>query len=344
MSELNLMPQRGVTLTQHLTHQQKLARASGEFSTILAQISLAGKVIARALSQAGLFDRGGYTGTVNVQGEQQKKLDLLSNETFIKVFSHSPSIATLVSEEMEAPRHLHSRSQGGKYVVCVDPLDGSSNLDVNGVVGSIFSVLRRVDLSEQTTSRDMLQKGIEQVAAGYIMYGPATVLVYTIGNGVNAYTLDNSIGEFLITKEDIHIPERGLTYACNEAHYHEWHDSTRRFIEHLRTRDSKTGKHYSTRYAGSLIADFHRTLLEGGVYLYPPDADSPATGGGKLRLMYECNPLAMIAEQAGGKASDGEERILKLQPEELHQRCPLIIGSPYEVLLYEDFVRGRRKS
>jgi len=174
------------------------------------------------------------------------------------------------------------------------------------------------------------------------MYGPATLLVYTVGSGVNAYTLDDSIGEFLITRENIHIPERGLTYACNEAHYHAWHDETRRFVDHLRTRDVKTGKHYSTRYAGSLIADFHRTLLEGGVYLYPPDRESPIGSGGKLRLMYEGNPLAMIVEQAGGKASTGEERILRLQPSSLHQHCPLIIGSPYEVLLYEDFVQGRR--
>ncbi len=341
MPDSTVPPKLGVTLAQHLTHQQKLIRATGEFSTIITQISLAAKLIARALSQAGLYDKGGYAESPHVPGDRKQRLDLYANETFIRVFSNSPGVATIVSENMKDPVHLHSRSQGGKYIVCIDPLD-SSNLEINGVVGSIFSVLRRVESAEQATEKDLLQKGTEQVAAGYVMYGPSTVLVYTSGNGVNAYTLDSGIGEFLISRENLHIPERGLTYACNEAHYHDWHDETRRFIEHLRKIDAKSEKHYSTRYVGSLIADFHRTLLGGGVYLYPPDNSSPITGGGKRRLMYECNPLAYVCEQAGGRASNGDERILKIQPTSLHQRCPLIIGSPYEVLLYEDFVAGKR--
>jgi fructose-1,6-bisphosphatase I len=336
------IPRKGVTLSQHLSHQQKLVRASGEFSMILSQIALAGKLISRALSHAGIYEKGGYTGAVNVQGEQQTRMDVFANETFIRVFSHSPWVSTLVSEEMENPMHLHDKIQGGKYVVCVDPLDGSSNLDNNGVIGSIFSVLRRVDTTEKATERDLLQKGTEQVAAGYLMYGPATMLVYTVGNGVDMYMLDKSIGEFLICKEDIRIPERGLSYACNEAHYHEWTDDTRRFIEYLRRRDMKSDKHYSARYAGALVADFHRTLIEGGVYLYPAENPSGEAPEGKLRLIYECNPLAFIAEQCGGKATTGTERILKIHPVALHQRVPLVIGSPYEVLLYEDFVQGKR--
>ncbi len=340
MSDSMSSPSKGVTLIQNLTHNQKLVRASGELTTLLAQIALAGKVISRALSQSGLFDKGAYAET-DAPGDKRQKLGEYANETFISVFRQLPAVATVISEIMEEPLHLHGRNQGGKYVVCVDPLD-SSNLEFNGALGSIFSVLRRVGATEQATVKELLQKGTEQVAAGYIMYGPSTKLVYTVGNGVDAYTLDSGIGEFLITRANIRIPDRGLTYACNEAHYHEWHEAPRRFIEHLRKKDEKSDKHYSTRYVGSLIADFHRTLLAGGVYLYPSDSTSLITAGGKRRLMYECNPLAMIVEQAGGKASNGEERILKIQPTSLHQRCPLIIGSPYEVLLYEDFVQGKR--
>ena len=340
MSESKTTPKLGVTLSQNLTFQQKLVRASGEFSTILTQIALAGKLIARALSHAGLFDRSGRADHADAE-DKQKKLDVYANDAFVNVFSRSPWVATVVSESMRDPVHLHSRLQGGKYIVCVDPLD-ASNLANNGVVGSIFSVLRRVETTDQATERDLLQKGTEQVAAGYIMYGPSTMLVYTSGDGVNAYTLDAGIGEFVITHENIRIPERGLTYACNESLYHDWHEETRRFIEHLRKKDPKSEKHYSARYAGSLIADFHRILLFGGVYLYPSPASSPITQGGKRRLLYECNPMAFVCEQAGGKATNGEDRILKIQPTSLHQRSPLIIGSPYEVLLYDDFVAGKK--
>lgn len=341
MSDSTVSPKIGVTLSQHLTFQQKLARASGEFSTILTQIALAGKLISHALSHAGLFDRGGRTDDALNSGEKQKKLDVYANDAFVNAFSRSPWVATVVSESMKDPVHLHNRLQGGKYVVCVDPLD-ASNLENNGVVGSIFSVLRRVESTDQATEKDLLQRGTEQVAAGYIMYGPATVLVYTSGDSVNAYTLDSGIGEFLITRENIRIPERGLTYACNESMYHDWHEPTRRFIEHLRKKDPKSDKHYSARYAGSLIADFHRILLFGGVYLYPSGSAFPITEGGKRRLLYECNPMAFVCEHAGGKATNGKERILKIQPTSLHQRSPLVIGSPYEVLLYEDFVAGKK--
>lgn len=345
MAESNFkQPNRGVTLTQHLTHQQKENRASGEFTTILTQIALAGKAISRALSQAGIFERSAFAGTTDIQSEQQRDLDDFANQAFIKVFSHSAYVSTLVSEEMTDPLHMHDKIQGGKYVVLFDPLDGSSNLAVNGLVGSIFSVLRRVETSsQQATAKDLLQKGTEQVAAGYLLYGPATLLVYSVGHGVNVYTLDKSMGEFLISKENLHIPERGLTYACNEAYCDDWHEPTRRFLEHLRRKDTKSDMHYSTRYNGALTANFHRTLMEGGVCVYPSlSSGGPITEGGRLCLTYECNPLAFIAEQCGGSATNGLERILKIQPSEVHQRSPLIIGSPYEVLLYEDFARGRK--
>ena len=324
----------GVTLTQHISRQQRALRATGEFTAVLAQINLAGKIIARALSHAGLYSLQG-----EALGPQGENMGLFAKETFMKVFSLSPWVSTLVCEGGEPL--AAAASAAGKYIVFVDPLDAASNLDVNGVTGSIFSVQRRLSAGEKATEKDLLQKGSEQVAAGYIMYGPSTMLVYTSGSGVNSYKLDTGIGEFLIYQENIRIPDRGLTYSCNEAHYHDWPEHTRKYIEHLRKRDARSDKYYSSRHARCLVFNLHRTLHEGGVCLYPVDTASDKPGG-RRRLIYQCNPLAFITEQAGGRATNGTERILKIQPESLAQRSPLIVGSSYEVLLYEDFAKGSR--
>jgi len=326
----------GVTLTQHIWHQQRQLRATGEFTAVLAQINLAGKIIARALTQADLFSP--KQANPELEPDTHSRMGEFARDTFLKVFNLSPWVSTLVCQGLE--NSIQRQSSGGKYIVFVDPLDAAVNLEINGVTGSIFSVYRRAS-SGDINDKDLLQKGSDQVAAGYIMYGPSTLLVYTSGHGVHSYTLDTGIGEFVIRRENIRIPERGLTYSCNEAHYQDWNEQTRKYIDHLRKRDPRSDKHYSTRYAGSAVFNFNRTLLEGGVCLYPSDA-GPNLKGGRRRLIYQCNPLAYIAEQAGGKASTGTERILRIQPESLEQRSQMIIGSPYEVILYEDFARGAR--
>jgi fructose-1,6-bisphosphatase I len=330
----------GLTLLQHISHQQRSLRATGEFSAVLTQIATAGKVISSALANNGLFERVGNGGGSVASDSSGKRLDFFAQETFNKIFSNSPWISTLItSEDLVNPL---KREHGGKYVVFVDCLDGANNLDVNGAVGSIFSVYRRPENAKAKTFTDLLFRGSEQVAAGYILYGPSTVLVYSSGEGVNEYTLDPGSGEFLVTREKLHIPERGLTYSCNEAHMLDWTDVPRRFVEHLRTRDPRSNMYYSTRYSGSMIPDIHRTLLEGGVYLVPGNIAIPGAQSGKRFVMFECKPLAFLFEQAGGTATNGRERILKIQPETLEQRCEFVIGSHYEVLLYEDFAQGKR--
>ncbi|HYG77080.1 MAG TPA: class 1 fructose-bisphosphatase [Planctomycetota bacterium] len=333
---------KALTLSQHIAQRQREIRATGEFSGVIEQISLAGRVIAEALAQSGLFGRiaaGSYMGLQN----EWERMDAFAKESFVQIFSRSPWVSSLLlSEELDLPNPVHNRDAGGKYIVFVDALDGAPNLAVNGVVGSIFSVYRRKEGGQSVTQDDLLQKGADQVAAGYIMYGPSTIMVYSSGNGVNAYTLDRGIGDFLCSQENIHIPERGLTYSCNEANYHEWAEYLRRYVEYLRRKDPKSEKYYASRYSGSLIADFQRTLLQGGIYICPGNMQNPDAPGGKRLLMYECNPLAFIAEQAGGGGTTGKEKILKLRAGSLNHRVPLVLGSPFEVLLYEDFVQGRR--
>ncbi len=337
------MSVKGLTLHRHILQaQQAHPEASGEFTALLTQISLAGKVIAHEVGRAALAGTLGVTGEVNVQGEQVKKLDALSNKVMVDALEGSGLVCTMVSEEMEEPLHLRKACQRAKYVVCFDPVDGSSNIDINGVVGTIFSILRRKDRGPDHVAADVLQRGTEQVAAGYVMYGPSTVFVYTAGDGVRGFTLDPITGEFLLSHDEIRIPARGKTYSVNEGHFDRWHPPTRRLIEYLRAADKATGRPYSLRYVGSLVADLHRTLLEGGIYLYPEDADNPKQPTGKLRLLYEAAPLALVTEQAGGRASTGTERILDIAPNSPHQRVPLIIGSPEDVALAEDFCQMRR--
>jgi fructose-1,6-bisphosphatase I len=261
-----------------------------------------------------------------VQGEQQQKLDVYANQALLHCLGLRDSVAALVSEEDEEPVTFDRSVETGKYIIVFDPLDGSSNIDVNVNVGTIFSVLRRLPSTDGDLQASILQPGHAQVAAGYVVYGPSTVLVYTTGHGAHGFTLDPTIGAFVLTSENMRMPEQGSYYSVNEANSATWPDEYREYVAKLRS--GALGRQYSSRYIGSLVADFHRTLLKGGIFLYPPTQEQP---GGKLRLMYEANPLAFIAEQAGGIASSGKGRILDIKPEGIHQRTPLIVGSKREM-------------
>ncbi len=323
MSSLRSAARDYVTLNRFiLERQQAHPEATGEFSILLAQIGLAAKFVASEMNQGALAGVLGATDDVNVQGEVVKKLDALANDTFVEVFRYIELVSTVGSEEMEAPLHVSAHGQGGQYFVLVDPLDGSSNIDANGTVGSIFSIRRRHASDGEIEESDLLRPGSEQVAAGYVLYGPSTMLVYTTGEGTHGFTLDTGIGEFLLTHRGIRIPDPGRYYSANEARYGRWDASVQAFVEELRAAE------YSSRYSGALVHDLHRILLEGGLYFYPPSTAKPE---GKLRLMYEAAPLAFVVEQAGGTASTGHKRIRDVPPDSLHQRVPLFIGGRSEI-------------
>ena len=315
------------TVQQHiLQQQQEICEASGRFSWLLSGITLATKMVEAKIRTAGLNDVLGAIGHTNVQGEQQQKLDVYANQALLHCLGLRDSVAALVSEEDEEPVTFDRSVETGKYIIVFDPLDGSSNIDVNVNVGTIFSVLRRLPSTDGDLQASILQPGHAQVAAGYVVYGPSTVLVYTTGHGAHGFTLDPTIGAFVLTSENMRMPEQGSYYSVNEANSATWPDEYREYVAKLRS--GALGRQYSSRYIGSLVADFHRTLLKGGIFLYPPTQEQP---GGKLRLMYEANPLAFIAEQAGGIASSGKGRILDIKPEGIHQRTPLIVGSKREM-------------
>ena len=329
-----------ITLTRHIIEMQAAhPAATGEFSALMVQIGLVGKMIAHDLRRAGLINILGTTGETNIQGEEVKKLDEIANETFLKVFQYSDLVCALASEEMEKPVHLPENWPRGKYMLLFDPLDGSSNTDVNNPLGTIFSIFLYEGKVRLPSEAELIRRGTEQVAAGYIMYGSSTMLVFTAGQGVHGFTLDPGVGEYLLSHEHIRIPAKGKVYAVNEGNYHKWAAGTRQFVDYLKAYDKATGRPYSTRYSGCLVADVHRLLLGGGIYLYPGETDKPE---GKLRLLYEANPLAMVVEQAGGRASTGTMRILEVEPKSLHQRVPLFIGSPEDVSLAEAFIQGKR--
>jgi fructose-1,6-bisphosphatase I len=329
-----------ITLTRHIIEKQAAhPGATGEFSALMVQIGLVGKMIAHDLRRAGLINILGATGETNIQGEAVKKLDGIANETFLKVFHYSELVCAVASEEMEKPVHLPENCPRGKYMLLFDPLDGSSNTDVNMPLGSIFSILRYDGKAGLPSEAELIRRGTEQVAAGYLIYGSSTMLVFTAGQGVHGFTLDPGVGEYLLSHENIRIPAKGKAYAVNEGNSHKWPAGTRQFVEYLKTPDKATGRPYSTRYSGCLVADVHRMLLEGGIYLYPGETAKPE---GKLRLLYEANPLAMVVEQAGGRASTGTMRILEVEPKGLHQRVPLLIGSSEDVILAEACIQGRR--
>ncbi len=309
------------------------------FISLLSHIALVGKALSRDLRLAGLLDILGTTGDTNVQGETVKKLDEIANDTFVQVLERSGAVAALASEEMEKPVIISDRKRQGPYMVLFDPLDGSSNTDVNMPLGSIFSVVAAPTGGRAVSDSDLLQRGSDQVAAGYLLFGPSTMLVFAAGSGVHGFILDSGLGEFLLSHESIKIPARGKVYGANEGNYHKWPDGMKKYFDQLKVQDKATGRPYSGRYSGCLVADVHRMLLGGGIYLYPGEVAKPE---GKLRLLYEANPLALVVEQAGGRASTGSERILDLDVKKLHQRVPLIIGSADDVREAEDFVQNRR--
>ena len=316
------------TVQQHILDQQRRLHpdATGEFSWLLSGITLATKIIADHVRRAGLVDLLGTTGDINVQGEIVQKLDVIANETIADCLGYRGNVGIMVSEEDDEPRILRELDAQAKYIVLFDPLDGSSNIDVNVSIGTIFSILqRRDDVDADAVMDHILQPGHRQVAAGYVLYSSSTVMAYTTGHGVHMFTLDPSIGAYRLSKESVTMPARGNIYSVNEAYRAQFPRGIQRYLEWVKTEEAGG---YALRYIGSLVADFHRTLLKGGVFLYPPTKKTPA---GKLRLLYEANPLAFIAEQAGGIATDGHQRILDKKPTALHERTPLIIGSKSEV-------------
>jgi fructose-1,6-bisphosphatase I len=331
----------GITLSRHLLDDQG-ELADGDLAALLMQISLVARIISREVKRAALVGMLGYTGEVNVQGEQVRQLDLWSNEVCVNAFKETRLVCTVVSEEMENLLHFDRNCVAGSYVVCFDPVDGSSNIGVNGTVGTIFSVRRRRGEGRDHAAADVLRKGTEQLAAGYVMYGPSTILVYTAGRGVYGFTLDESIGEYLLSHPNIAIPRRGKIYSVNLGNYHRWPEQTRRAIDYFNSPDKGAGRPYSLRYVGTMVSDLHRTLLEGGVFMYPGEAGEGKKSRGKLRLLYEAQPMGYVVEQAGGRASTGLERILDIEPSEYHQRVPLIIGSADDVAIVEEFYRGER--
>ena len=328
----------GTTLTHHAllnqrAHAQRTGeQPSGEFSELLNQLAVAGKLISAEVNMAGLADILGVAGRTNVQGEEVMKLDVFANNTIVEVLRRSGHVAVMASEEVDDVIDVPPPYYAGRYALAFDPLDGSSNIDVNVSIGTIFSIHRRHGPDgEPGTSEDLLRKGSELAAAGYIIFGSSTMFVYTTGHGVHGFTLDPSVGEFLLSHEDIRIPEKCGTYSTNEGNSTKWTPSTRDFVEDLKSPESSHGG-MKSRYIGSLVADFHRNLMKGGIFLYPADA---STGKGKLRLLYEAAPLAFVAKHAGGYASTGHEAILDMEPNDLHQRVPLIIGNRAEVEAYE---------
>ncbi|MFH1090528.1 MAG: class 1 fructose-bisphosphatase, partial [Pseudomonadota bacterium] len=327
-----------------LLTQRENPTATGAFTRLLNGVIVAAKIISREANRAGLVNILGPTGRHNVQGEQVQKLDVFANTTMTERLLASGEVCALASEEdpdiIEVPRQYRK----GNYVVIFDPVDGSSNIDANVSIGSIFSIYRRLPDGgdENGTLADVLQPGHKQVAAGYIIYGSSTIMVYTTGQGVHGFTLDPGVGEFLLSHENIRIPGRGKIFSVNEGNYHFWEDKVRRYIDFLKDPHAGHGRSYTSRYIGSLVSDVHRNLLYGGIFLYPADKKDPRKPSGKLRLTFEANPLAYIVEMAGGAATTGLERILDIVPTEIHQRVPLIIGSLEDVRTFEDFYRDER--
>jgi fructose-1,6-bisphosphatase I len=321
-----------MTLDRFLVQRQQVhPGAGGELTRVMDQVGTVGKIISSYMRRAALRAMTGLTGEVNVQGEKVEKLDEVGNTIFVQAFEYVDIVGAIVSEEMDQPLVIASNGAIAKYVVLVDPIDGSSNLDVDCVVGSVFSIRNLKGSVEES----ILEEGVHQVAAGYIMYGTSTVLVYSAGDGVHSFVLDEEIGEFVLDHDNVRMPGRGKIMASNFGNYGIWHKSARRFADTIAAQE----KGYSLRYSGALVADLHQILHRGGIYFYPEDTTRPK---GKLRLLYECAPLAMIAEQAGGGATTGKMRVMALKPESVHQRIPFAIGSRHEIEIYENAYRGLR--
>ena len=329
-----------VTIERQISEQQNMfPEATGEFSRLLRDLTLALRIIARDVRRAGLNDILGYTQSTNVHGESVKKLDEFANDIIFRAMDHGGHLCVMASEESDGLIHIPSEYKRGRYVLAFDPLDGSSNIDVNITIGTIFSVYRRLEPNEITdgTAEDLLQPGMKQVCAGYALYGSSTQLVYTTGHGVDVFTFDPTIGEFLLSHSQVRIPKRGRIYSVNEGNYHRWCRELQQYVNYLKLPSDDGQRPYSSRYIGTAIADIHRTLFYGGIFMYPHDAKSP---NGKLRLLYEVNPLAAIIEEAGGRASTGFEDVLHMQPQSIHQRVPVFMGSEDDVRDVELFLRG----
>ena len=326
---------RLVTLEEYIIQSQnRFPGATGELSQLLRDIGLAAKIISREVNKAGITNLLGIDGSKNVHGETVKKLDLFADQQLISALNRSLITCMVISEENDGAVHLSS--EGGKYIVYLDPLDGSSNIDVNVSIGSIFSVyMRKPRYSSELNEKDALQPGTRQIAAGYVLYGSSTIMVYTTGMGVSAFTLDPGIGEFILSDNSFEIPEYGKIYSINEGSYNSWDYGLKKYIKYCQKDDPETGRPYSARYIGSMVADIHRTLIKGGIFIYPSSKKYP---DGKLRLMYECNPLSFIIEQAGGTAIDGKNRIMEIEPNSIHQRTPIYIGSKQNVIKVKSFL------
>jgi fructose-1,6-bisphosphatase I len=336
------MVNKFTTLYRHIIEEErKIPGATGQLSDLLYDIALACKVISLEVNRAGLIDILGFTGEENIQGEAVKKLDVYANETLVHILRLGGHTCAVCSEEEDTyipmeEKYFH-HDVLNKYIIHFDPLDGSSNIDANISIGTIFSIYKRISKSGVATLEDCLQPGYKQVAAGYVVYGSSTIMVYTAGKGVHGFTLDPSVGEFLLSYKNMKISKKSKTYSINEGNFFRWSVEMQNYINYLKQNDKETSRPYSSRYVGSLVADFHRNLLYGGIFLYPADIKHKK---GKLRLMYEANPLSLIVEQAGGRGSNGKERILDIKPDNLHQRTPLIIGSEEDVLMAEKFLKG----
>lgn len=327
------------TLGQFIIEKQAdFPYAKGELSRLLRDIGIAAKIVNREVNKAGLVDILGEAGTTNIQGEGQKLLDVYANDQFIGALQSGGECCTVISEENDEFIAINSDiSKNAKYIVAIDPLDGSSNIDVNVAVGTIFSIYRRKSIDGYATlEEDMLQNGTEQIAAGYIIYGSSTMLVYTTGKGVNGFTLDPSIGEFCLSHPEMKIPKDGTIYSINEGYYSHFPDGVKKYIKYCQVEDKSTLRPYTSRYIGSMVGDLHRNMIKGGIFIYPVTSQSP---NGKLRLVYECNPMAFIIEQAGGRATNGYERILTLDVKELHQRSAIFIGSENMVKKAEEMMQ-----
>ncbi|NQV75529.1 MAG: class 1 fructose-bisphosphatase [Bacteroidetes bacterium] len=327
-----------LTLGQFIIEKQNdFPYAKGELSRLLRDIGIASKIVNREVNKAGLLDILGDAGTMNIQGESQKKLDMFANEQFISALQSGGECCIVASEENDEFVYIDGEvSKNAKYIVAIDPLDGSSNIDVNVAVGTIFSIYRRKSAEGKATLADVLQNGTEQVAAGYVIYGSSTMLVYTTGKGVNGFTLDPSIGEFCLSHPQMKIPDNGAIYSINEGNYIHFPEGVKKYLKYCQIEDATTLRPYISRYIGSMVADIHRNMIKGGIFIYPTTSSAP---NGKLRLVYECNPMAFIIEQAGGRATDGYSRILNKEVTSLHQRSAIFIGSENMVLKVEELMR-----
>lgn len=334
---------KGITVTEHiLTKQKETPEATGAFTALLAELTVAAKIIAQKVDKANLTEDLGFVGSESVDEEHFQKLVEFANATIINRVSHIGHLYCMGSKKETDLVPIPPKYAKGDYVLIFDPLGGITNIDVHIDVGTIFSILKRADTADMSVMTDVLQPGLKQVAAGYFIYGSSTMMVYTTGSGVHGFTLEPRIGEFLLSHENIRIPKKGKTYGINEGNYYFWDEKVQNLVEYFKTPDIKTGRPYTLRYTGSFVADFHRNLLKGGIHMYPADSKDPLKPHGKLMLMCEVNPLAFVVEEAGGAASSGLERILDIQPRHLHQRVPVFIGSADDVRLAEELLQGKR--